>query len=116
LYLLEHIHLIAKMSQTFTAPPPTCQHALLTFPIPTILLVTLNRPKSLNCINIAGHHELDAVWKWLDDEPSLRVGIVTGTGRAFCAGADLKGFPFSPLLPPFPTKSHSRTMSSGHQN
>ncbi len=86
------------MSQPFTTPPPTCEHALLTFPTPTILLVTLNRPNSLNCINIAGHHELDAVWKWLDDEPSLRVGIVTGTGRAFCAGADLKG----PSLPLFP--------------
>ncbi|KAI9878194.1 MAG: hypothetical protein M1830_001586 [Pleopsidium flavum] len=78
------------MSPSFSTQPPTCKYALLSYPTPSILLVTLNRPKSLNCINIEGHIELDAVWRWLDDEPSLNVGIVTGTGRAFCAGADLK--------------------------
>lgn len=30
----------------------------------------------------------------MDDEPSLRVGVITGMGRAFCAGADLKGMFF----------------------
>jgi enoyl-CoA hydratase/carnithine racemase len=33
---------------------------------------------------------MDSVWKWLDDEPNLSVAIITGTGRAFSAGADLK--------------------------
>lgn len=33
---------------------------------------------------------MDAVWKWFDDEPNLSVAIITGTGRAFSAGADLK--------------------------
>jgi len=80
-----------KMSSPqFLTPPPALTHALVTFPRPTILLVTLNRPKSLNCININGHHELQAIFKWMDNEPSIRCGIVTGTGRAFCAGADLK--------------------------
>jgi len=50
----------------------------------------LNRPKSLNCINADGHAELLEIWDWLDAEPTIRVGILTGTGRAFCAGADLK--------------------------
>ncbi|KKZ66656.1 transcriptional adapter 2-alpha [[Emmonsia] crescens] len=75
---------------TFTKPPPPTQHCLLSFPTPEILLVTLNRPKSLNCVNSQGHAELHAVWEWMDAEPLLRVGIITGKGRAFCAGADLK--------------------------
>ncbi|KAJ5666932.1 Mevalonyl-coenzyme A hydratase sidH [Penicillium macrosclerotiorum] len=75
----------------FTIPPPQPQHALLSFPAPHILLVTLNRPRDLNCINSQGHSDLHDVWEWLDEEPSLRVGIITGKGRAFCAGADLKG-------------------------
>ncbi|KAK3171213.1 hypothetical protein OEA41_003297 [Lepraria neglecta] len=75
---------------SFQIPPPPTDFARLSFPNPHILLVTLSRPKSLNCINSAGNQELHAVWTWLDAEPSLRVGIVTGEGRAFCAGADLK--------------------------
>jgi len=52
--------------------------------------VTLNRPKDLNCINLLGHEQLAAIWDWYDTEPSLRCAILTGVGRAFCAGADLK--------------------------
>jgi len=77
-------------SNISTPPPPTF-FTKISFPKPHILLVTLSRPKALNCINTAGHEELEALWAWLDREPSLRVGIVTGEGRAFCAGADLKG-------------------------
>ena len=76
---------------TFARPPPHTQYAVLSFPAPHVLLVTLNRPRDLNCINSQGHAELHEVWEWMDEEPSLRVGILTGTGRAFCAGADLKG-------------------------
>ncbi|KAJ9302168.1 hypothetical protein DTO271G3_1034 [Paecilomyces variotii] len=72
------------------SPPPSTTYCIISFPRPDILLVTLNRPKSLNCINIAGHVELHDVWEWFDAEPSLKVAILTGKGRAFCAGADLK--------------------------
>lgn len=75
----------------FSTPPPKTQYCILSFPAPYVLLVTLNRPKELNCINTAGHIELDQVFTWLDREPALRVAIITGNGRAFCAGADLKG-------------------------
>lgn len=75
----------------FATPPPNPEHALLSFPAPYVLLVTLNRPKSLNCINSQGHEDLHEVWEWMDEEPSVRVGVITGIGRAFCAGADLKG-------------------------
>jgi len=41
-------------------------------------------------MNTSAHWEMDAFWKWLDLEPSLTVAIITGSGRAFSAGADLK--------------------------
>ena len=73
------------------SPPPQTFFSKLSFPAPYVLLVTLALPKSLNCINRDGNHELHDVWQWFDAEPSLRVGVITGEGRAFCAGADLKG-------------------------
>jgi hypothetical protein len=76
---------------SLASPPPTQTYALLSFPSPDILLVTFNRPESLNCVNVASSWELDALFTWFDNEPSLCVAIVTGSGRAFCAGADLKG-------------------------
>lgn len=75
----------------FTIAPPNAKQCILSYPSPNVVLVTLNRPKDLNCINEAGHFELDDIWEWLDQEPALSVGIITGEGRAFCAGADLKG-------------------------
>jgi enoyl-CoA hydratase/carnithine racemase len=72
-------------------PPPSLVYSTLSFPATYVLLLTLNRPNALNCINAAGSLELSRLWAWLDNEPTIRVGIITGKGRAFCAGADLKG-------------------------
>lgn len=79
------------MSSTLKTQPPATKYLVLTYPTPEILLVRLNRPKSLNCISSEGNAELAELWQWYDAEPSLCVAIITGTGRAFCAGADLKG-------------------------
>ncbi|KAK0847089.1 hypothetical protein LTS02_014607 [Friedmanniomyces endolithicus] len=75
---------------TFESPQPPAKYCILSYPSPNVLLVRLNRPKDLNCINMEGHAELHTIWEWLDAEPSLSVGVITGTGRAFSAGADLK--------------------------
>jgi crotonobetainyl-CoA hydratase len=53
-----------------------------------ILIITLDRPKA-NAIDVATSLELYAAFKALNDDPGLRVGIVTGTGRFFSAGWDL---------------------------
>lgn len=53
-----------------------------------ILIITLNRPKA-NAIDVATSLELYAAFKTLNDDPELRVGIITGTGRFFSAGWDL---------------------------
>ncbi|KAI1660733.1 enoyl-CoA hydratase/carnithine racemase [Daldinia decipiens] len=76
--------------QSFTTPPPNVKDTLISFPGPHILLVTLNRPQQLNAIPRPQHFALERLWDWYDAEPSLRCAVITGSGRAFCAGADLK--------------------------
>ncbi|KAK5163906.1 uncharacterized protein LTR77_010300 [Saxophila tyrrhenica] len=75
----------------FELPIPQAKYCIVSFPASNVLLVTLNRAKDLNCVNMDGHRELDALWSWMDAEPGLACGILTGSGRAFSAGADLKG-------------------------
>jgi enoyl-CoA hydratase/carnithine racemase len=70
-------------------PPPTPSF-LLSYPSPAIFVVTINRPQAMNSIPSLGHWEADSLFKWFDNEPSLRVAIITGAGsKAFCAGQDL---------------------------
>lgn len=75
----------------FTVPEPATKHVVLAYPAQGVLLARINRPKDLNCLNSEASKELQNIWEWLDKEPSFNCGIITGTGRAFCAGADLKG-------------------------
>jgi len=54
-----------------------------------IATITLNRPEKLNAFNGAMGKELNEAFADLDDNDDVRVIVVTGAGRAFCAGADL---------------------------
>lgn len=54
-----------------------------------VALVTLNRPDKLNAFNTQMMKDLIAVFDETDRDDAVRVVIVTGAGRAFCAGADL---------------------------
>ena len=53
-----------------------------------VLTITLDRPKA-NAINVATSRALYAAFKQLQDDPALRVAIITGSGRFFSAGWDL---------------------------
>jgi crotonobetainyl-CoA hydratase len=55
-----------------------------------VLTITLDRPKA-NAINVPTSQALYRAFKQLNDDPALRVGILTGTGRFFSAGWDLAG-------------------------
>jgi len=55
-----------------------------------VALITLNRPTAMNAVNAALSEALGEAVAELARDPQLRVGIVTGAGRAFCTGADLK--------------------------
>ncbi|TVY75920.1 putative enoyl-CoA hydratase [Lachnellula suecica] len=75
----------------FASPPPETQGVLVTFPIPRVLLATINLEKRMNALPARACFELDALWKWFDEESELCVGIITGAGKkAFSAGMDLK--------------------------
>lgn len=54
--------------------------------------ITLNRPESLNALDDELNDELWATWRDFADDDSLHVGVLTGAGKAFCSGADLKTF------------------------
>lgn len=55
-----------------------------------ILVITLNRPEVLNAMTYSMHAELASIWDEIDRDPATRAAVVTGAGRAFCSGNDLK--------------------------
>ena len=55
-----------------------------------IATITYNRPEAMNAINGQLRSDLNNVWLQFRDDEEAWVGIVTGAGRAFSAGADLK--------------------------
>ncbi|MEU0316089.1 crotonase/enoyl-CoA hydratase family protein [Nocardioides sp. NPDC006273] len=55
-----------------------------------VALITLNRPTAMNAINADLSRALGAAIADFAADPELRVAVLTGAGRAFCAGADLK--------------------------
>ena len=63
------------------APPHLQRQAITT--------VTLNRPSRLNAFTNDMAIELEAVFNILSRDDRVRVIVLTGAGRAFCAGADL---------------------------
>ena len=57
-----------------------------------VLLVTLNRPDQRNAVNAEVAAGIAAALDELDGAPELRAGVLTGAGKGFCAGMDLKAF------------------------
>ncbi len=55
-----------------------------------VATITYNRPGALNAVNGELRRDLNAAFARFRDEEEAWVGIVTGAGRAFCAGADLR--------------------------
>jgi enoyl-CoA hydratase len=55
-----------------------------------VAIVTINRPEKRNALNLATCEALQDCWRRIENDPGVRVGIVTGAGdKAFCAGFDI---------------------------
>lgn len=65
---------------------------LVTQPAEGVTLLTLNRPDRLNAMDAPMVRELSAELDRLRADRSCRVVVLTGAGRAFCAGLDLQGY------------------------
>lgn len=63
-----------------------------------VAVVTLNRPAAMNALSLALRRELAVAFEELADDDSVEAVILTGNGRAFCAGLDLKELGQSELL------------------
>jgi len=57
-----------------------------------VVLITLNRPEKLNAVNLEMRSEFLHLLEELEVDDEVRVVVVTGAGRAFCAGADISEF------------------------
>ncbi|HVW32443.1 MAG TPA: enoyl-CoA hydratase/isomerase family protein [Acidimicrobiia bacterium] len=57
-----------------------------------VCVVTLNRPEALNASNPALHRAMARIWRHLAGAAELRAVVLTGAGRAFCAGGDMELF------------------------
>lgn len=68
------------------------EQAVLTEVRGRVLLITLNRPDQMNAVNTDLAQGLVAAVAELDGNPELTAGVLTGAGRGFCAGMDLKAF------------------------
>lgn len=61
-----------------------------------VAVVTLDRPERLNALSIDLAIELDRTLREVGDDNTVRVLVLTGAGRAFCSGLDLKDYGVAP--------------------
>jgi len=71
---------------------PTEPVLLLEHPAPGVALLRLNRPQVLNALNLALRRALGAQVQALEADEAVRVIVLAGSARAFCAGADLNEY------------------------
>ena len=71
--------------------PDPAYETLLTETDEGVLTITLNRPDALNALDSTMRRELLAAFKAAGRDEAVRAIILTGAGRGFCSGADLRG-------------------------
>ena len=81
-----------------------------------ILTLTLNRPEKLNAFTGTMMHEMIDAFTKVNTDDDVRAVIVTGAGRAFCAGADLSAGAAPSTPPPIPTRRNATPVRSRASN
>ncbi|HEX7661022.1 MAG TPA: enoyl-CoA hydratase [Pseudonocardiaceae bacterium] len=66
------------------------QTIIVDHPQERVALITLNRPEALNALNLQAMREITAVATELDHDPAIGAIVLTGSEKAFAAGADIK--------------------------
>jgi 2-(1,2-epoxy-1,2-dihydrophenyl)acetyl-CoA isomerase len=61
-----------------------------------VATLTLNRPDAYNAFNLALGREIFHAVLEVDDDPTVRCVVITGSGKAFCAGGDVRDFADNP--------------------
>lgn len=80
------------MTYDFTRPTVGYEYTCIqvTDPKPGVKVITLNRPDCLNAISLKLAEDLETILQELKFDDKCRVVILTGAGKGFCAGTDLK--------------------------
>jgi enoyl-CoA hydratase len=73
-----------------TTPRLAYENIVVSQPKPSVTQITLNRPKALNALNSALFHELNDATEKADNDEAIGAIVLTGSERAFAAGADIK--------------------------
>ncbi len=79
-----------------TVPTGSAASTVLYVEQGAVAVITLNRPEALNSFTRQMHTELWAALDKAEANTDIRALVITGAGRAFCAGADLAEFDFAP--------------------
>jgi len=74
----------------YTAPRFAAPTMILVEKRETVGWITLNRPKELNALNVQVQNEVVEALKDFDTDPNVRCIVITGSKKAFAAGADIK--------------------------
>lgn len=87
-------HTVPFPIRSFTISSPrlsdSYEHIIVSQPKPSVTLITLNRPKALNALNSALFHEINDATLKADEDESIGAIVLTGSEKAFAAGADIK--------------------------
>ncbi|GAB3772886.1 2-(1,2-epoxy-1,2-dihydrophenyl)acetyl-CoA isomerase [Nocardioides ginsengisegetis] len=78
------------MTDSSSTPPGSPDSAVLLDVTDGVATITLNRPDAMNSLDIATKVLLLETVRTVADDPAVRCVVLTGTGRAFCTGQDLK--------------------------